>query len=124
MKKKEIESLLNNLDNAYELSYGKSLIQHKSFNNLDFTLFETPLMVSLLYIYFSYTNDLDNDNITDFYSEVFKALYKGHDLTKGNFKREKKSKLNLLDFKKLLSAFSFISIYTGNFFFLILKNLF
>lgn len=116
LNKKQITNILLKLDKIYSLKVGSTLIKHTFFDNLDFSLFETPLMVNLLYVYFSYSKDIDS-NIVNFYDELFKALYKGHDLTKDDFKRLKKSNLEILSFKKLLSAFSFISLFQNKIYF-------
>ena len=116
LKKRNIINILTKLDKVYNNKIGEELIRHTNFNSLDFSLFETPLMVNLLYIYYSYTHSVDN-NITNFYNELFNALYKGHDSTKDGFERIKKSNLGILDFKKLFCAFSFISVYNNNIFY-------
>ena len=110
LSKDNIHNILNKLDRVYSLDIGKQLIKHKNFIKLDLSLFQTPLMVNLLYVYFFYTKDID-DNIVNFYDQLFNALYKGHDLTKESFKRKHKSNLDLLSFRKLFNAFSFVSIY-------------
>jgi hypothetical protein len=116
LTKLNITNILKKLDKVYRNKIGNELIQHKNFHSLDFSLFETPLMVNLLYIYYSYTHSTDN-NITNFYNELFNALYKGHDSTKDGFERMKKTNLGILDFRKLFCAFSFISVYNNDIFY-------
>lgn len=116
LTKTNIINILKKLDLVYKNKIGDELIQHKNFNSLDFSLFETPLMVNLLYIYYSYTHNVDN-NITNFYNELFNALYKSHDSTKDGFERTKKSNLSILNFRKLFCAFSFISVYYNDIFY-------
>lgn len=65
---------------------------------------ESPLLVSLLYRTFG-VNGTIADRISTFYEEIYHALYKGHDLVnKNGYSREKKSKLDFEDFRKLLRS--------------------
>jgi len=116
LDKKKIASILLKMDKVYNRDYGLRIIKHNKFNELDFTLFETPLMVSLLYVHYSYSKNLDT-NILNFYMELYDALYKGHDSTKDNFERVKLSKLNYTDFKTFFSTFCFLTMYINNTFF-------
>jgi len=106
----QIKSLVLKYDNFANIEVGKNLIAHENFANLDYDLFRTPLMVTLLYKSFGYNRTIDN-NVVTFYDEMFNALYKGHDLTKEGFGREKLSKLNYENFKTLFNAFCFVSLY-------------
>lgn len=78
---------------------------------------EIPLLVGLLYRTYAYNNSIA-DSISVFYSELYEALYKGHDLTKHGLVREKKSELDIDTFRKLLRVISFNFIFsnTENFF--------
>lgn len=68
---------------------------------------QTPLLVSLVYQTFGVNNSIA-EGICSFYADVYDALYKGHDLkNKSGFVREKRSKLDFMDFQRLLGAFSF-----------------
>ena len=57
-----------------------------------------PFLVSLLYKSYTYNKDIPSKKST-FYDEVYCALYKHHDLTKDGFKRNKKSGLDIHDFR-------------------------
>ena len=63
-------------------------------------------MVSLLYKTYIYNRDIPSRK-TSFYEEVYSALYKHHDLSKDGFKREKKSGLDIHDFKNVLNQLAF-----------------
>ncbi len=65
---------------------------------------ESPLLVSLLYKTFG-VNGSVSDNVTEFYDEVYAALYKGLDIvTKTGFIRRKHSGLDFTEFRHLLRA--------------------
>ena len=106
----QIKSLLLKYDDYASIDVGKQLIAHENFKTLNYELFNTPLMVNLLYKSFGYNHTID-DNVVTFYNEMFDALYKGHDLTKAGFKRKKASKLNYEAFKTLFNAFSFVALF-------------
>jgi len=110
LKLKQIKSLLLKYDAYASIEVGKQLIAHENFKILNYELFNTPLMVNLLYKSFGYNHTID-DNVVTFYNEMFDALFKGHDLTKAGFKREKSSGLNYEAFKTLFNAFSFVALF-------------
>ena len=60
-----------------------------------------PFLVSLLYKAYSYNKDIPLKKST-FYEEVYTALYKHHDLSKDGYKRNKKSFLDIYDFRTVL----------------------
>ncbi len=107
---KDIEALILKYDQFTHKPFGANLINDNSFKNLDFTLFDTPLMVNLLYRVYSFNNNIEGD-IVSFYNEMFHALYKGHDLTKDGFIRKQESNLGYEKFLTLFNTFSFISLY-------------
>lgn len=93
-------SLLNRYDKISSLDIGKRLEQE--IRNIPVRFIESPLLVSLLYRTFGVNNSIA-ERISTFYEEIYHALYKGHDLiNKNGFAREKKSKLDFEDFRKLL----------------------
>jgi len=112
LKLEQIKSLLLKYDNYASIEVGKQLIAHENFETLNYELFNTPLMVNLLYYSFWHNNTID-DNIVTFYNEMFNALFKGHDLTKAGYKREKVSELTFEKFKTLFNAFSFVALFEG-----------
>lgn len=108
LSKNQAKSILLKIDAICENEEtGKKLISE--FKKIPERFTETPLLVGLLYKTYSYNKSIA-DNIAVFYSEIFQALYKGHDLTKAGFVRNKKSNLDISKFRNLLSAFSFLYI--------------
>lgn len=72
-----------------------------------------PLMVSLLYLTYQFKGVLQYKK-SIFYRQVYDALYDRHDQTKGVGKvHEKKSKLDIEDFRKILCAMGFLSVKQG-----------
>jgi hypothetical protein len=65
-----------------------------------------PFLVSLLYKTYTYNKDIPSRKTT-FYGEVYSALYKHHDLSKDGYKRDKRSGLDIEDFKTVLSQLAF-----------------
>lgn len=72
---------------------------------------KTPLLISLLYKKFEYRESLPFQK-QEFYYEVFEALFKAHDLTKGTdyYIRPKESNLSFSDFFRVLRILGFRSI--------------
>ncbi|WP_316786480.1 NACHT domain-containing protein [Pedobacter frigiditerrae] len=65
-----------------------------------------PFLVSLLYKTYTYNKDLPSKKST-FYDDVYGALYKHHDLSKDGFKRNKKSNLDIQDFRLVLRQLAY-----------------
>jgi hypothetical protein len=65
-----------------------------------------PFLVSLLYKSYTYNKDIPSKRVT-FYDEVYSALYKAHDLSKDGYKRQKKSNLDIQDFRVVLRDLAF-----------------
>ncbi len=65
-----------------------------------------PFLVSLLYKTYTYNKDIPSKKST-FYDEVYSALYKHHDLSKDGYKRNKKSGLDIHDFRLVLRKLAF-----------------
>lgn len=105
LRAKQAISLALKYDAYSSLDIGKRLIAE--FDRVPRKLLETPLMIAILYRTFGYNSSIAT-RISTFYSETFEALYKGHDLTKSGFARNKSSKLDVVDFRRLLSAFCFL----------------
>ncbi|GLB24198.1 hypothetical protein LXJ15735_04390 [Lacrimispora xylanolytica] len=69
-----------------------------------------PLLVSLLYKTFEYKEELPYKKL-EFYSQVYDALFNDHDKVKGSaYVHPKKTKLDSLDFEKLLRKIAFLSL--------------
>ena len=71
-----------------------------------------PLLVSLLYAAFEYSPDLPLKK-HQFYRQVYDALYKRHDLSKGIDPHEKKSRLDVDDFSRVLRYIGFECLKRG-----------
>jgi len=86
-----------------------SAIEESSTGNDDNILefLGNPLLASLLYKTFDFKKNLP-DNLSQFYRQIYDALFENHDLSKeGYFKREKFSKLHIDDFEKILRCLGF-----------------
>lgn len=72
---------------------------------------KNPLLISLLYKKFEYRESIPLQK-QEFYYEVFEALYKAHDLTKGSdyYIRPKESNLSFSEFYRVLRLLGFRSI--------------
>jgi hypothetical protein len=69
-----------------------------------------PLLASLLYISFEYEPDIPLTKHL-FFEQVYEALFKRHDLSKGgSYIREKLSKLDIHNFHIVVRAFAFYSL--------------
>lgn len=89
------------------------LRMEKELGRVPVRFLEIPLLVGLLYRTYAYNNSIA-DSIAVFYSELYEALYKGHDLTKHGLVREKKSELDIDAFRKVLRVISFKFIFSNN----------
>lgn len=98
----QASSLLERYDSISNLDVGLRLI--KEMDSVPERFIESPLLISLLYRTFGVNNTIA-DRVSTFYDEIYHALYKGHDLiNKNGYSREKKSKLDFEDFRKLLRS--------------------
>lgn len=107
LSEEQAKSILLKYDNYSNLYIGKKLINE--FYKIPKKFLETPLLVGLLYRTYGFNNSIA-DKISIFYSEIYEALYKGHDLTKSGFVREKVSGLDIDNFREMLRVFSFLYI--------------
>jgi hypothetical protein len=107
LKKKEAFELLRKYDNQGETS--KSLIgklQSPEYQMIDDFL-RNPLLVSLLFVAFDYKQTIPLKKHI-FYRQVYDAHFDSHDLSKGDgYIHEKKSKLDIDDFDKVLRFIGF-----------------
>lgn len=114
LKKNEAYELIRKYDNYGELS--QNLIEEIEKDENYHALKEflgNPLMVSLLYLTYRYKGVLQYKKHI-FYRQVFDALYDRHDAIKGvGAIHEKKSELDIEDFRRVLCAMGFISMKTG-----------
>ncbi|ARK10198.1 NACHT domain-containing protein [Fibrella sp. ES10-3-2-2] len=108
---KDAYNLIEKIGNYNERS--KALIkklQETDLKNIKEFL-KTPLLISLLYKKFEYRESIPFQK-QEFYSEVFEALFKAHDLTKGTdyYIRPKESNLSFTEFYRVLRALGFRSV--------------
>lgn len=107
LSEKQATSILDRYDRLTHLDIGKRL--KSEINRIPERFLETPLLVSLLYRTYGFNNSIA-EKISVFYTEIYEALYKGHDLTKSGYVRQKQSALDIDKFRELLRAFSFLYI--------------
>lgn len=100
-------SLIRRYDKVAEIDVGEGLIERLS--DVPPRFLETPLLVALLYKTYGYNGSV-SDRASVFYDEMYSALYKGHDLTKSGFSREKSSSLDVEGFRRLLRAMCFLML--------------
>ena len=114
LEKNEAYELIKKYDNYGDKS--KELIEQIEKNENYAALKEflgNPLMVSLLYLTYQYKSVLHYKK-SIFYRQVYDALYDRHDIIKGvGVVHEKKSKLDIESFRRVLCAMGFISIKKG-----------
>lgn len=101
----QAKSLVSRYDRVEDVDVGERLIEEME--SVPIRFLQTPLLISLLYRTFGFNNSIAS-KISTFYDEIYIAMYKGHDLTKKGYVREKKSSLDFEEFRKLLRAFSFV----------------
>lgn len=105
---KESYQLLMNYDSHGETS--ELLIRKlKSDNRDSISVFlKNPLLVSLLFVGFDYKPEIPL-KMHLFYYQVFEALFNSHDLSKdASFTHEKRSRLDIVDFFRLLRSLGFV----------------
>lgn len=101
----QVKSILLKYDKCSSSKVGENLIEQLS--KVPSNFLRTPLIVSLLYKTFGFSNSIA-DRLCTFYDDVYQALYKGHDLiNKGGFSRKKQSNLDYEEFRQLVRAFCF-----------------
>ena len=102
LKKKEAYELLRKYDGQGDTS--TMLIEKLKSGKYDMIdeFLKNPLLVSLLFVAFDYKQTIPLKKHV-FYRQVYDAHFDGHDLSKGGgFTHEKKSKLDIDDFDKIL----------------------
>ncbi len=104
LTRKEAYSLIRRYDRYSYKKIASNLIQElkKNTDEAIAEFLENPLLVSLLFKSYEYKKDIPLKK-TQFYQQVFSALFESHDLSKeGYFKREKYTKLHIDDFERVL----------------------
>ena len=111
---KQVESLLLRYDQFVSADFGKRLLSE--IGKVPAVFLENPLTISLLYRTFA-INGTVADRVSEFYSELYIALFHGHDIrSKDNYVREKRSKLDIVAFRQALRAFSYTVIVKDEYF--------
>lgn len=114
LKKEEAYELFKNYDISEQKETAGRLID--KLNTADYIpvreYLGNPLLVSLLYAAFEYSPDLPLKK-HQFYRQVYDALYKRHDLSKGIDPHEKKSRLDVDDFSRVLRYVGFECLKRG-----------
>lgn len=113
LKKEEAFQLLNRYDSIACANISKCLIAEiKGSNSQVEEFLINPFLVSLLYKTYSFKRDIPSKKST-FYNEVYTALYQDHDLSKDSYKRDKKSKLDIQEFRLVLREFAIMTAKKG-----------
>lgn len=107
LSKSQAASLINRFDQFAGVDVGARLLHR--LNELPEHFLEKPILVALLYISFGHNGEI-SPNESSFYDDLYAALFKGHDLSKGGFAREKVSGLEFDGFRRLTRAFAFLLI--------------
>ena len=114
LSRKQVQSLLYKYDRFVSGNYGKNLFAE--IDNVPDIFLENPLLVSLLYRTYAINGTVAGD-ISVFYSDLYTALYQGHDIrTKSSYVREKKSNLSISEFRDVFRAISYVSIVSDRYF--------
>ncbi|OIU71023.1 NACHT domain-containing protein [Rossellomorea aquimaris] len=104
-------NLIKKFDGITKLNLHNSLVNSiKESGNNYREFLENPLYVSLLYLTYKRKKELPV-NQSEFYKQVYEALYFEHDLTKdGSYKRVKDSGLSLDELSRFLGRFAFVCL--------------
>lgn len=103
LTKKDAYELLTRYDVSSQKKISKELIKELKtgkYNSIDEYLVN-PLLVSLLYIAFHYKAEIPLKK-HQFYRQVYDALFNAHKLAQGQKPHEKRSKLDIDDFNRVL----------------------
>jgi hypothetical protein len=113
LSKSQAFKIIRNYDSINESSFAESLISEIKQNTSQVNEFLTnPFLVSLLYKSYTFNRDIPTKKST-FYEEVYLCLYKHHDLSKDGFRRQKRSNLDIQDFRIILRYIAFDSAKAG-----------
>lgn len=107
LKERESFDLIKKYDAISKFKIAQKLIDEISNKPTQIREFLiNPFLVSLLYKTYSYNKDIPSKKST-FYDEVYTSLYKHHDLSKDGFERNKKSGLDIYDFRIVLRQLAY-----------------
>lgn len=107
LNKSQAISLIEKFDAFASVDVGARLISR--IDELPQHFLEKPILVALLYRSFGYNGEI-SPNESSFYDDLYSALFKGHDLSKGGFARIKISGLEFDGFRRLTRGFAFLLI--------------
>ncbi len=110
LKREEAYELLRRYDNTG--SYAERIIEHVDQQDLreEYASFlKNPLLVSLLFKAYTYNESIPVKKVV-FYRTVYDSLYWQHDHSKGSFVREKRSRLDVDSFHRILRVLGMLSI--------------
>ncbi|EKT4105934.1 TPA: NACHT domain-containing NTPase [Stenotrophomonas maltophilia] len=107
LSKDQAASLVNRFDQFAGIDVGARLFHR--LDELPEHFLEKPILVALLYISFGHNGEISPSE-SSFYDDLYAALFKGHDLSKGGFARRKLSGLEFDGFRRLTRAFAFLLI--------------
>lgn len=107
LKPNESFEIIKNYDKLNNEKFGEKLINEIKTRNEQVNEFLTnPFLVSLLYKSYTFNRDIPSKKTT-FYEEIYTSLFKHHDSSKDGYKRQKNSKLDILDFRIILRNLAF-----------------
>jgi hypothetical protein len=107
LEPKQSYEIIKKYDALNNIKYAENLIgEIKSRLDQVKEFLTNPFLVSLLYKSYTYNKDIPSKKTT-FYEEVYSSLFKHHDSSKDGYKREKISKLDILDFRIVLRHLAF-----------------
>lgn len=113
LKEQNAFELIRKYDSVCPIKVADKLVSDiKSNFNQTKELLRNPFLVSLIYLTYTYNKDLPTNKAT-FYEEIYSALFKRHDLSKGGWTRQKKSKLDIQQFRILLRQLAFDTVLAG-----------
>jgi len=110
LKRSEAYELLRRYDSSG--SYANKIIEHleKQETQKQYASFlQNPLLVSLLFKAYTYNESIPIKKAV-FYRTVYESLYWQHDHTKGAFVREKRCRLDVDSFHRILRSLGMLSI--------------
>jgi predicted NACHT family NTPase len=104
---KQSDAIIRKCDRYSPEPIGEELIRDTRMRENTISDFLTnPFLVTLLYNCYFYNKNIPI-NKSEFYEEVYNALYKRHDLSKEKFERAKRSGLDSYSFRQVLRKFAF-----------------
>ena len=107
LTKQSIKTLISKLE-FYTVIKQKFISRLNELYNTHKTFLSNPLLATMMLLTFEQFADIPN-KIHIFYEQAFQTLFYKHDALKSAFRRDSYCKLPMDDFRRLLSAFCFIT---------------